>query len=168
LAAQGVAPDWDIRVVLQEVAAHAERLLPEVEGLKVRSWIERGASETYLTQVRTLRDQVRSVVQQSKDLAARPEKLSAAIEVYFRLAAVDSLVRSLGDGVRRYEGDEAAGRLTAVARENSANRERFEQYILEMAVQREQECAAMDHEAQRCRGSLARQPVETKSPGRKK
>jgi hypothetical protein len=41
------------------------------------------------------------------------------------------------------------------------NRERFQRYILDLAAEHEQEYAIMDHEAQRCRGALAKQPPKT-------
>jgi hypothetical protein len=163
---QGVAPDWDIKVILQEIASHAQRLLPMLDQIDVKPWIASGASETYAAQMQSLRDQVRSVAVQAKELAARPEKLSRALEIYFRLQGMDSMMRAVEGGVRKYQNPALADMLASVAREDSPNRERFQHYIVEMAVQREQEYAVMDHEAQRCRGILARQPVETKK-GRK-
>jgi hypothetical protein len=153
---------------LQELSAHAQRLLPVLDQVDVKTWVTKGASETYLAQMQSVRDQVRSVATEANQLAARPERLSSALELFFRLTSIDSLLRSLDGGIREYQTPALADTLVTVAREAGPNRERFRQYILEMAVQREQEYAAMDHEAQRCRGMLARQPVETKSSGRKK
>ncbi len=165
---RGAAPDWDIRVILQELSAHASRLLPLLDKADVKAWVANGASETYAAQLQSTKDQVRAVAAGAKELAAKPEKLSAALELYFRLQAIDSMVRSIENGIRKYQDPAAADALAAVARESGPNRERFQRYITEMAVQREQEYAVMDHEAQRCRGMLAREPVNPRNSGRKK
>lgn len=51
--------------------------------------------------------------------------------------------------------------------ENTANRERLQRYILELAAAREQEFRVADAEAQRCRQSLSRQPTQ-QQPARPK
>jgi PAS domain S-box-containing protein len=58
--------------------------------------------------------------------------------------------------------------LTSLAGENGANRERFQRYIVDLAAQREQEYQIMDHEAQRCRDMLLRQPPPAKKSNGKK
>ena len=54
---------------------------------------------------------------------------------------------------------------TAVA-ENNGNRDRLQQYVLELATAREQECRVADQEAQRCRQSLSRQPSRDRAAPR--
>ena len=54
----------------------------------------------------------------------------------------------------------AGGRLYVGAYDGQS-RERFQKYIVDLAAEHEQECAVMDHEAQRCRGILAKQPQKT-------
>ncbi len=168
-APQGVPPDWDIRVILQELSAQASRLLPLLDRIDMKAWVAKGASETYAAQLESTRAQVNSVAIGAKELATRPEKLSAALEIFFRMQGVDSMVRSLEAGVRKYQDAALADSIAATARENGRNRERFQRYIIDMAVQREQEYAVMDHEAQRCRGMLAQQPnTPPKTSGRKR
>src|ERR1017187_1502277 len=58
----------------------------------------------------------------------------------------------------KYWNPAVADLLNSQMAENGANRERFQRYILDLAATHEQECAVMDHEAQRCRGMLAKQP----------
>ncbi len=42
----GLQPDWDMGVILQEISAHATRLLPALDQVDARAWVEKGASET--------------------------------------------------------------------------------------------------------------------------
>lgn len=154
----GLLPDWDIRPILVEMSAHATRLEPVLGEINVKAWAAKGASDSYAAQLQSSKDQARAMAAGAKALAQNPEKLSACLELYFRIAALDDMLASLGEGVRRYQDPALAQKITALAAENGANRNRFQTYIVNLATQREQECAVMDQEAQRCRGILATQP----------
>jgi hypothetical protein len=154
----GLVPDWDIRVVLEEMSAHAGRLEPLLEQINARAWVAKGASETYAAQLRSCKEQTRAIADGAKALAKYPEKLSASLELYFRIAGMEDMLASLGDAVRRYQDPALAQKLAATVAENGANRNRLQTYIVNLATQRELECAVMDQEAQRCRGILATQP----------
>jgi hypothetical protein len=166
---EGMAPEWDIRAILQEMSAHAARLLPLLDKIDVKVWTAKGASETYATQLQSCKDQARAVVTGAKDLLRQPDKLSAALELYFRMQGIDNMLASLLEGIRKYQNPAVAEVLAGVAAENGANRDRFQRYIVDLVAEREQQFTVMDHEAQRCRGILARQPVEApKNSGRTK
>jgi hypothetical protein len=161
----GLLPDWDIRAVLEEMSAHAARLLPVLAQVDAQSWVAKGASETYVAQLKSSREQAQALSDGAKALARNPEKLSACLELYFRLAGLEDMLNSLGDGIRRYQEPALAQTLAGLSAENGANRNRFQVYIVNLADQREQECAIMDREAQRCRASIATQPTgASKSP----
>ena len=38
----GLEPDWDIGVILQEMSAHAGRLLPVLDRIDVKAWLREG------------------------------------------------------------------------------------------------------------------------------
>ena len=57
--------------------------------------------------------------------------------------------------------------FTGVAAEGSLDRERLQQYMVNLATEKEQMLKIMDHEAQRCRGTLSRQPAPPARPQRK-
>lgn len=154
----GLVPDWDIRVILEEISAHAGRLQPLLDRIDAKGWVAKGASETYAAQLQSCKEQARAMAGGAKALAQNPEKLSASLELYFRLAGLEDMLASVGDGVRRYQSAALAQQLAAAVAENGANRNRLQTYIINLATQREQECAVMDQEAQRCRGILATQP----------
>jgi|SRR5215469_3295756 len=163
----GLQPDWDIGVILGEMSAHATRLLPTLDKVDAKSWVDKGASETYVTQLQSSKDQARAMANDAKALARNPEKLSACLELFFRMQGMEQMIDSLIGGIRKYQTPELASELASQSAENGANRNRFQTYIVSLATQREQECAVMDKEAQRCRSVVATQPPP-RSTGKKK
>jgi hypothetical protein len=161
----GLEVDWEIAPVLREIGAHADRLAPMLDKIDVRSWIEKGASDTYAAQLQSSREQAQALAQGARALANRPERLSAALELHFRILSLESMLGSLEEGMRRYQSPAAAQALVSLAAENGANRDRLQRYIVNLAAQREQEYQVMDREAQRCRGMLTQAPPKA---GRKK
>jgi len=163
----GLEPDWDIGVILQEMSAHAGRLLPVLERVDVKAWIGKGASDTYTAQLQSSKDQARAFADGATELARNPEKLSDSLELLFRIQGLETMLGSLEDGIRRYQGPALAETLASLAAENGANRDRFQRYIVNLAAEREQQFQVMDREAQRCRGILTTAPAASSS-GRKK
>jgi hypothetical protein len=166
--AAGLEPDWDISVILQEMSAHAGRLLPVLDQIDVKAWFEKGASETYAAQLQSSKDQAKAFADGARDLARNPEKLSASLELLFRVQGLETMLGSLEEGVRKYQDPAVAQKLASLAAENGANRDRFQKYIVNLAAEREQQFQVMDREAQRCRGILTMQPAASPNSGRKK
>jgi hypothetical protein len=164
----GLEPEWDIGVILQEMSAHAGRLLPVLDRIDVKAWIEKGASDTYAAQLQSSKDQAKAFADGARDLARNPEKLSVSIELLFRIQGLETMLGSLEEGVRKYQDPVIAQTLASVAAENGANRDRFQRYIVNLAAEREQQFQVMDREAQRCRGMLTAQPAASPNSGRKK
>ncbi len=122
-----------------------------------------------MAQLQSSKEQARALADGAKALARNPEKLSAGLELYFRVQALDQMIGSLLEGIRRYQDAATADRLASLNAENGTNRGRLQVYLISLAAQREQECAVMDREAQRCRGVLATQPPPSRpATGRKK
>ncbi len=166
-AQAGLAPDWDVRPILQEMSAHAGRLRPVLDRIDVKSWVQKGASDTYQAQLESSKQQAKAIEDSAKALAQNPEKLSACLELYFRIQGLDSMLASLEEGIRKYQDPALAASLASLNAENGANRNRFQNYIVNLAADREQTCAVMDREAQRCRGMLATQAPSGTSVKRK-
>ena len=163
----GLEPDWDISVILQEMSAHAGRLLPVLDQIDVKVWFEKGASETYAAQLQSSKDQAKAFADGARDLARNPEKLSASLELLFRVQGLETMLGSLEEGVRKYQDPAVAQKLASLEAENGANRDRFQKYIVNLAAEREQQFQVMDREAQRCRGILTAQPAASPNSGRK-
>ena len=164
----GLEPAWDIGAILQEMSAHAGRLLPVLERVDVKAWIGKGASDTYAAQLQSSKDQARAFADGARELARNPEKLSDSLELLFRIQGLETMLGSLEEGIRRYQGPALAETLASLAAENGANRDRFQRYIVNLAAEREQQFQVMDREAQRCRGILTVQPAAAPNSERKK
>ncbi len=164
----GITPEWDMRAVLKEIAAHSKRLLPVLDQVNPSAWKVKGAPDAYQAQWKSTRAQAEALAGDALELAANPEKLSAALKTFFRMQSIEFSIASLAEGVRRYQNPAMGELLISLAGENGANRERFQRYIVELAAQREQEYQIMDYEAQRCRGILLRQPPPAKKSNGKK
>ena len=164
----GLEPDWDIGVILREMSAHAGRLLPVLDRIDVKAWFEKGASDTYAAQLQSSKDQARAFADGARDLARDPEKLSASLELLFRIQGLETMLGSLEEGIRKYQDPAVAQTLASLAAENGANRDRFQRYIVNLAAEREQQFQVMDREAQRCRGILTVKPAASPNSERKK
>ena len=147
----GLETDWEIAGVLKEIAAHASRLTPALDRIDARSWADQGASETYGAQLQSAKDQARALNDGAAELVKNPERLSALLDVFFRIQAIDSMLGSVEEGIRKYGYKPDAQTLAGLQAEVGANRDRLQRYIVSLAAEREREFQAMDREAQRCR-----------------
>ena len=155
---QGVSAPWDISQTLTSLAEQSQRLLPILEQLTPEKWEAKGAPAAYTAQWRNARSEVGYLLAASEAMKKQPEKLTLALETLFRLQAVEAQVNSLTEGVRRYQNPAVGDLLVSVVSANSANRDQLRQYITELAQTKEEEFQVVDREAQRCRGTLMRQP----------
>ena len=157
----GLETDWEIAATLQAIGAHAGGLLPMLEKIDVYAWGEKGASDTYLAQLQSSKVQARALAESAKMLAASPQKLSASLELFLRMNGLETMLTSLEEGIRKYQGPADAMAVASLEAENGANRERFQRYIVELAAQRERELDVMDREAQRCRAIVTQAAPKT-------
>jgi hypothetical protein len=164
--AAGLTASWEIAPVLEEVAAHAARLLAALDKINPEAWVEKGASDTYVSQFQSSKEQAKALADGARALARNPEKLSASIEVLLRIHGLESMVASLAEAIRKYQSPNEAQALIGLSAENGANRDRLQAYVVNLATEREQDLAVMDREAQRCRGIVVENPAP--KSGRKK
>jgi len=164
----GLEADWDIAPVLREIGEHAGRLTPALDRIDAREWVDRGASETYAEQLQLCKEQARAVADTARELARNPEQLASSIDLFIRLQSLDVMLLSLEEGIRKYQAPAEAQALAALEAQNSASRERFQRYIVNLASTREQELKVMDKEAQRCRGLMTVPAAAPTKPVRKK
>jgi len=162
--AQGVSAPWDISQTLSSLAEQSQRLLPILEQLTPEKWEAKGAPAAYTAQWRNARSEVGYLLGAAEAMKKQPEKLTLGLETLFRLQAVEAQVNSLIDGVRRYQNPAVGDLLVSVVSANSGNRDQLRQYITDLAQTKEQEFQVVDREAQRCRGTLMRQPPARPAP----
>jgi hypothetical protein len=154
-----VSAEWDISQTLAALSAQAKRLKPIVDQLTPQAWVAKGAPQTYVTQHKAAQDELGYLVTSAQNLSKDPERLTVALDTYFRLQSLEFRLHSLADGVRNYQNPAVGDLLLGVLAENSANRDKLRQYITDLASTKEQECQIMEKEAQRCRGMINRQPA---------
>jgi hypothetical protein len=159
----GVSSEWDVRKLLDSLDVEAQHLKPVIDQVKPEGWAAKGASNTYVTQWKAAQAELRYFLSSSEALSRQPEKLTAALDTYFRMQAMESTVSSVVEGVRKYQNPALANLMQGVLGENNANRDRLRQYVQDLAAQKEQELQVADREAQRCRDALVRQPASKKA-----
>jgi hypothetical protein len=158
----------EMRQILEDLSGQAKRLIPILEQIDPNVWITaKGAPDTYRSQWRTSQDQLKALIQDCAALAKDPERLPVALQTYFRVQSLQLNLQSLVEGMRRYQNPALADLLAGVAAEGSSQRERFQQYIMSLATDRDQMFGIMDHEAQRCRQILSNQGTPARPPARK-
>jgi hypothetical protein len=160
----GLETTWEIAAVIQDIGAHAGRLLPALDRVDVRAWLDRGASETYLEQLQSSREQTRAIQDESQSVARNPERLAAGIALLFRLEGLDLMLLSLEDGIRKYQNPREAEALASLRAQAGPSRSRFERYLVQLAAEQEEQLRVMDQEAQRCRALV----TAPKTAGKKK
>ena len=154
---KGVEAPWDVRKMLDGLQAQTGRLKPLLAQMQPEQWVKAGAPYAYVQQKTTAANEADYFLTSAKRLAADPDKLSLAMDTYFRMEALDGELTTLIAGVRKYDNPATADVMQAVVDEGSRNVAQFRQYLTDLASQREQEYQVMDREAQRCRGILSRQ-----------
>lgn len=153
----GIQNAWDIHKTLTAIALLADRVSPALDQIHPETW--NGAPEGYRAQATTCRNEVRALASEARKLDQNPEKLTDALQLLFRIRAAETVLASFGEGLRKYSNPPMADMLHAVIAENAVNKDRLQEYILELATAREQEFRVADREAQRCRQALSRQPA---------
>jgi len=164
----GLAPEWEARKMLANLAAQAQRFKPILEQVHPEEWVAAGAPETYIAQLKSTKNEVDYLAMTTKVLAEQPDKLSVAIEALFRMLALESFLKSMGEGIRRYQNPALADLLSGLMGETLGSRDRLRSYVVELAGIKEQELAIMDKEAQRCRAMISRQPAPVQKRGEAK
>jgi len=160
----GLPPEWEVRQSLSALAQQVRRMKPIVEEVKPEDWTAKGAPETYKSQWKSVHDELDYLIRSADELAAKPERMTLALDALFRLQALKSLLDSLGSGVRQYQNPALADLLQGVVTENSVHGERLRQYVVQLAAAKEHELKTMHDEAQRCRSMLSRQPPPKAAP----
>ena len=150
----GISSEWDVRTTLTTLAKNSEQILPLLDSYKVDDWIAKGATPAYKQQLESARIQVQSMPVVVGKLEKNVEKLSATLDVYFRLQSIDDVLGSLQEGVTKYQNPALAELLQGFLNQSSNARRQLRQYLVDLAALKEQEYAVMDKEAQRCRGQL--------------
>lgn len=164
----GIPPEWEVKKQLGALADHVQRVKPVLDQLKPEDWIKQGAPAAYGDQLKRTAAEIDYLIGSTRELTARPEKLTVALETLFRMQSVDAMLRSVATGVRKYQNPALADLLQSLISDTNIDRDQLRQYVVELAADREQQFRVVDQEAQRCRSVLSRQPRAASSPADKK
>jgi hypothetical protein len=155
----GVASEWDVRKLLDSLDLQAQHVKPIIDQVKPQAWVAKGAPQAYVTQWTTAQAELKYLLSSSEALSKQPERLTLALDTYFRMQALASTLGSVTEGIRKYQNPALADLMQSVVSENSSNADKLRQYIQDLATQKEQEFQIADREAQRCRETLVKQPA---------
>lgn len=156
-AQNGVPEEWDVRSMLQSLKTQAQHLKPILDQIQPETWVAKGASGEYVTQWKTAETELGYLLQLTDSLTKQPDRLTLALDTYFRMQSMDLMLGSLMEGIRKYQNPAVAELVQGIMNENGGNRDRLREYVHDLATEKEQEFQIADREAQRCRGSLMRE-----------
>lgn len=160
-APAGLETPWDVRKILSDILAQVTQLKPLLPQLNPQQWADKGASSTYVLQWQTAQRQTDDVQSFARQLSQKTDSLSLALEVYFRLEALEITARSLDEGAQRYGTRPLADKLAAYVAYSFDSRQRLRDYLKDLAGSTEQNFKIADEEAQRCRGMISREAPAT-------
>ncbi len=154
----GVEAPWDVRKIIAALLSDNQELKSLIARLGPQQWYDqKGAPSTYVIQWTTAQRQVNDVVVASQLLSQNTESLSLAVDDYFRLEALETTARSLSEGAQKYGDRAIADKLSELIAREFSDRERFRDYIRDLAASKEQDFKIADQEAQRCRGMISKE-----------
>jgi hypothetical protein len=164
--------DEEVAAVFNRLSQGAVRMQPMLDQLHPTDWIAKGAPDTYLAQWTSVREQYHAIQSDMSDLAQgirnqTPERLTESMKALFRMQSAQSVLGSLMGGVRKYQNPALADVIESVAAEATGDIDRLEKHLVELADEKEQQYTVVDHEAQRCRATLSRQPAAPAGTSRK-
>lgn len=154
-----VAAPWDVTQTVLALANQTAHLKPLLDQVTPREWLNKGAPEAYVAQWQSAQRELSDVERIAQSLERQPDRLTLALDTYFRLQALETRLDSLVEGVRRYQNPAVGDMLMGALGESASNRDKLRDYISDLANQKEQEFTVVDREAQRCRTNLNRQPA---------
>lgn len=157
-------PDPQVVAIFTGISQHAARIEPMLQQLHPNDWVAKGAPDTYVAQWNTTLQQLHAIQSDMSALTEHPDQMTECMKALFRVQASHQALNSLMDGLRRYQNPALAELIESVAAEDQSNLDRLEQYVLQLASEKDEQYAVVDREAQRCRATLSRQPAEPTRP----
>jgi hypothetical protein len=157
--APALADEQQLAALFRGISAHSAKLLPLLDQVRAKEWIEKGAPDTYATQLASLKQQIGAINSEMETLAGNPDKMQDSLKALFRVQTLHRSLDSVMGGLRKYQNPALADLIQAVALEDQEDLGKLQEHILEIANQREQEYLVVDHEAQRCRSVISREPA---------
>ena len=163
-----ISHEWEVREALTQLVSATKRLQPILDQIQAKDWIARGAPSTYVDQTQAIKNEINYLERTVGDIKKDPQRVSKTLEAYLRVQSIDAMLRSLSEGIRRYQNPAVADLLLGVMSENSEQVQKLRDYMVELVEAKEAEFKIADAEAQRCRAKLMNQPVKVPVKGPQK
>jgi len=168
LAMQALSLDpADVTVLTGEISQRSERLKPLFAQVHPEAWMQKGAPQVYVAQWKSLGDQNTSIQVDMADAGEHAEAMPAMMSALFRVHRFDADLLGMIPAIRRYQSETVADQIEAVFAGDQRAVEKLQQYVLELANEKERLLELENSEAQRCRAQLAGQPLTRPSGARK-
>ena len=148
--------DYDATQLINAVAEQTHKLAPMIEQIKTDEWVAKGAAPTYTELAHGALAQNQAIVTAMRELAQHPTKLSECLTALFRIQSMEMELISLDPGLRKYQNAALADLISSILAEGHRNRDRFQQYVVDLTAHKEQQFDVADKEAQRCRESISK------------
>jgi hypothetical protein len=156
--------DDQIKAALAGVSQHTARIEPMLRQLNPKDWVANGAPETYVTQWNAALSAINSIRIEMTALGQKPDQMAEGLKALNRIGSYHQGLRSLMGAVRRYQNPALADLIESVAAEDQGDIDRMQQYLVELAAEKERQLDVVNTEAQRCRGMLSQQPKPNTRP----
>ena len=147
----GVGAEWNTRESILEMSKRLGEVKPILDQLRPKEWESKGAPEAYGQQLASTLVELRGVEWALGNLSGKPEKMSFALDAYFRVQSFRLKVSSMAEAVRRYQNPAIAELIDAYLTDSSGSQIQLQQYLKELTELKEAEFDVMSQEAQRCR-----------------
>ncbi len=149
---EGVAPVWDAKTMLKEFVEQLNRFDPILKQVSTAGWGE--SAEAYSGQLEALQNEIGYLRRAANELSVKPDNMTKTLEAYLRMQAVESMMESVVDGVRRHQNPAVADLLRGVMNEVGPYRQNLQDYLVQVVTMKEAELRIANREAQRCRSQL--------------
>lgn len=167
-AATGLESPYEARQIVNTSLTEVDALKPILLAAHPDIWSqEKGAPATYVVQWQTAQREVEYVDTVAKRFLQQIDSLPVALDLYYRMEALEATVRSVNEGAQRYGEPATAGKLSAFVAASFDRRQRFRDYIRDLATDLEQNYKVADDEAQRCRAIISKEPPANTSKMKK-
>jgi hypothetical protein len=157
----------EVTAIAQQISRRSDQLKPMLDQVHAADWVAKGAPEAYIAQWSSLTEQNLAIETDMTTVEQRPAAMSEIMKALFRVHRFDSDLDRLLKAVRRYQNPALADLIESVAPADQNGVVKLQQYVLDLASEKERLLDVEDKEAQRCRSELANQPPARPAAARK-
>ena len=153
---QSVPPSWDTPQLFTEIIHANVKLQPVLKQVHPNEWKGAPASLQALWEASVKANQ--ALQTHAAAVAKTPDSLADSLRLLEEVRDLNEHMLELSAGVRQYQNPELADLIDGMLAESKPARDAYSQRVLDLATQREEQFEVADHEAQRCRAQLSKQP----------